>query len=363
MSPSEPELRTLYDEAGDMPYGRAKSRALETVVRHADAQGLDELAFDARMDLTSAYSSAGEAARMFVPFARCLAAHDRDPGAYGGAGRLLWHYKWIISEMVDHPEIGLAQIDRALDDYERRLRRIGGGMNAVHMMRCRVAGAVGRAQEAAERYRAWCAAPRDEHSDCRSCEPRLKASYLSRAGRHEEAVAMAEPGLSAETSCWLQPRALLATLLLPYLRTGRREDAVRAHRRILLDERAVDPDDGEPYDLHTQLAFYVGTGNEARALEVLEPHLPEAGEEYDDASSRMWRAASVALVMRRLAALGRGDLVAGGRTVREWYAERRGIAEHEAARFDERNGTSYVGDRVRARMELEPLGPRLALSG
>lgn len=360
MTYSEDELYDLLGEADDMPYGRVKSRALETVIAHADAQGLTDLAVEARMDLTASYSLGGEAEKIFVPFAWCLATRDRDPAAFSYEHGLLWRYKWIIMEMIDHPEIGLAQIDRALDDYERRVRQSGGGMNPVHMLRCRVADYVGRTREAAERYRAWCAAPRDENSDCAGCEPTHKADHLIVAGRDDDAIAVAAPVLSGELSCWIQPRSIRSTLLLPYLRTGRYDDAVRTHRELLLDEHATD-EDGEPYDLSTQLAFYVAAGHDARALEVLEPHLPRIAGLGDRPDHQMWLAASGALVMRRLDDGGRGAMVLHGTTVREWLGSLRGLAERVAARFDARNGTEHISGQVAAWMATEPADRRLAL--
>lgn len=360
MTYSEDELYDLLYEADDMPYGRAKSRAIETVVAHADAQGLTDLSVEARMDLTAAYSDGGEAGRMFVPFAWCLATRDRDPAAFPQEHLLLWHYKWIIMEMVDHPEIGLAQIDRALDDYERRVRQSGGGMNPVHMLRCRVANEIGRTREAAERYRAWCAAPRDKNSDCEACEPTRKAEYLSDHDRDEEAIAVAEPVLSGKITCRAQPRSIRSTLLLPYLHSGRYDDAVRTHRELLLDEHAVD-EDGEPYAFSTQLRFYVAAGHDARALEVLEPHLPRIAGLGDRPEHQMWLAASAALVMRRLDEGGHGAMVLHGISVREWLGTLRGLAERVAARFDARNGTDRISGDVATWMATEPVGRRLPL--
>ena len=109
--------------------------------------------------------------------------------------------------------------------------------------------------------------------------------------------------------------------------------------------------------------FCALTGNEARALEMLAER-PAYFTDSGDPRSKLDFMAVVALLMDRLTSLGLGDQTVPGPAGRAWTARElaahaRGEALSLAARFDERNGTSYVSERARARMNQPTLVDRL----
>ncbi|GAA0359054.1 hypothetical protein NE235_17410 [Actinoallomurus spadix] len=179
---------------------------------------------------------------------------------------------------------------------------------------------------------------------------------------------LAEPLLRGEFTCSEQPQTILTELLPIYLRTGRLDAAVDAHRRAY---RAVRDQLAELWAVAVHLEFCARTGNEARGLELLERHLgwlDRAPTPYDG----MRFAAAGALLLRRLAEIGHGDVTVrrpahGDRPAADVPAAglRADLTRHAldlAARFDARNGTPEQGRLVRELLDAEPLVDHLPLT-
>jgi tetratricopeptide (TPR) repeat protein len=358
------DVRRLINEAENAPYGAGRIALAEEAIRHADALDDRRLRFDARMAGTGAYQMGGEPAKAFVTFSWCLAEYDRDPAGFGpwDDELLRWHFKWVVSGLRKFPEVPLERTYAVLDDMERRYRLGGHSMHAVYMLRWRLAHHIGDAETAERWYVRWCAAPRDQNSDCRGCDPTAKVEHLASRGRDEEAIALAEPVLAGRLTCAEQPHAMLTELLLPYLRTGRLDQARDAHLRGYRGVRRNLADLGE---IGQHVEFCALTGNEVRGLEILERHL----DWLDRAPSpyaAMNFASSAAFVLRRLAASGRGDLAVRRGTGEVGVAaladELTATARDLANRFDARNGTGHQGALVEARLAALPLVDLLPLS-
>lgn len=368
MSRTDRELWDRLGAAHRMPYGRTKTTTVEEIIRHADALGEDELRFAARMVATSAYTFGGEPAKAFVTFAWCLAAFDREGGRPDDEQELLWQFKWM-TKLTDFPDIPLASAYAMLDDMERRYRLGGHTLNPVHQNREAVARHIGDRETAAEQYRLWCAAPRGSLSDCAACEPTEKVRFLTWNGRDEEAVAASLSVLDGSLDCLEQPQAILTSLLVPYLRTGRLEEAAGAHRRAY---RLIQANRGELRMMGDHLTFCALTGNHARGLELVERHLGWLAEPPSPYADLCFSAAA-ALVLRLVTDAGHGDTPvrrpalddapATTLPAKQLHDELAARARGLARRFDERNGTSAVGDRIEATIAAEPLVARLPLSG
>ncbi|HEX6967786.1 MAG TPA: tetratricopeptide repeat protein [Micromonosporaceae bacterium] len=360
----------LFNQASEMPFGPGQIAAVEQVIRHADATGDPHLAFAARMLGTHAYVYGGEPAKSFVTFSWCLADFDRNPAPHHQryAHTLLWHFKYMVTALLKFPEVPLDRTYAVLDDMERRYRDTGHSLHAVYSYRHRVARHLGAKDEAEEWFRRWTAAPRDELSDCAGCDPTAQAYYLSWLGRDEEAVALAEPVLAGQLTCTEQPQAILTTLLVPYLRTGRRDAARDAHLRAYRRHRSNLADLG---DIAEHIEFCVLTGNEARGLEILERHLDWLDRAPSPAAAMDFAAAGAA-VLRRLVETGHGELTVHRRAygdraaadvpIGTLAAELTALATETAARFDARNGTSAQSERIAQRLAAEPIGEHLPLS-
>lgn len=365
---TELNWRTLTQQSLALPYGRARTTGLEKALDLAIRGGAtEEDVFHLRMSLTEAYKYGGEPARAMTTFTRCLTAFDADPARYGPEAhhRLLWQFKW----MTDFPEIPLDRTYALLDDMERRYRESGYSLHPVHGLRCQVARHIGDVATADAEFERWRTAPQDESSDCAGCVPTAMAFHLAWRGAHAEAIAIAEPVLSGELTCVEQPQGILSALIEPYLRTGRYEAAVDAHRRTYRVRRRYET--RYLFSLGTHLFFCAVTGNHARGLELLERHLG-ALDAPPSPMDAMEFAASAALLLDRLAACGHGDLTvrrpahqdrpAAELRVTELRDQMRDHALALAARFDARNGTTAQSTRIRDRLAAEPVVAELPLT-
>lgn len=359
MSYSERELTEKWAQvraqSWTMPGSEATFAAIDFVLRHADAAGYKRSAFHWRLEATSIFHHGGDPARAFLAFSQLLAAYDSDPElATGHEHDLLWRFKWIVWALPQFPDIPLERTYAVLDDMQRRYQLGGHSLHAVHQHRWLVAHHVG--DPAADHwYRMMLTAKRDGLSDCAHCVPSAQVRHLVTLGRDEEAIAVGTPFTNG--GCSEQPHWMLSELLLPYLRTGRHEQAVHAHRRGYASMRR----DRHHLDNIAQHVFACGiSGTEPRGLELFERHrhwLESASSPY----AAMEFAAASALVLGRLATSGHGDLAVSAvdglpqTTVAAAYAQMQRLARDIAARFDTRNGNTHQSSRIEARMSAAPL--------
>lgn len=360
VSYTQDELWALLGQAEQLPYGPGQVALVEQIIDHADAQRLTDLSFAARMQATTSYNYAGEPARSVVTFAWCLAEFDRDPDRYRRHEYyLLWHFKYMVHALTRFPDVELARTYAVLDDMERRWRDTGHSPHAVYANRHFVARHLGDLEAAHRWYLQWCAAPRDELSDCVGCDPTSKVYWLSMQGHDEEAVAVADPVLSGRLTCTEQPQSMLTALLVPYLRTGRLTEARDAHRRayrLHMSHRA------DLAEIAEHVAFCARTGNEARAIEIVERHLGWLDRTPSPWAAMMF-AATAAHALERAQALNSTELrVAADTSATDLAGRLAAQATEIAVQFDRRNGTDQVGDHVREVLAAAPLVDHLPLA-
>ncbi|MBU8858065.1 MULTISPECIES: hypothetical protein [unclassified Micromonospora] len=363
---TDDDLWRMHHEIESMPYGPGQIAALEQLLRRADAGDDRHLAFAARVTGTTAYVYGGEPAKSFVTFSWCLAEYDKDPQPYHQryTHQLLWFFKYMVNAMVKFPELPLDRTYAVLDDMERRYRDSGHSLQAVHKHRYLVAAHLGDEEAAEQWYRKWMTTPRDALSDCAGCDPTTQVAHLVRHGRHEEAVALAEPVLAGRLTCSEQPQGILTALLTPYRETGRTDAARDAHREAYRRVRGNLADLG---DIGEHIEFCTVTGNEARALELVERHLdwldraptPAAGMHFAAAASAALRQVPAELTVHRRASGERpaADVPAGGLA-----DELAGTATALAERFDARNGTTHQSGLIARKLAAGPVGEHLPLS-
>jgi tetratricopeptide (TPR) repeat protein len=350
-------LDALY-ETWQLPYGPARTAAVERLIPYADAIDDPALAVDTRRSLVIAYRYGNEPAKAFAPFSWCLAVVDREPEVIPTElyERLLWTYKGVILDLTRYPTVDLPTIAAALDDLEARYRLGGYGLHGVHNYRHQVARQTGYLATAEEEFRQWRTLPRDQFSDCVGCDPMEQMIWLVQTGRDSEAVDTAERVLSGEFTCDEQPHSILAGLLLPYLRLGRYADAEAARRRAY---RMIRDDPDELAAIGQHIEFCALSGNDARGLELIERHLPWL-ENARDPDAEMSFASCAALQLRRLVEIGHGADQLHDTTVADLEARLRERAMDLAALFDARNGNTARSELIRARISSHPKGQRRA---
>jgi hypothetical protein len=342
-------VHELLAEARRLPDGPARLALVEAAVREADAAGDADAAYRARTELIRAAEHTGADERALVAFSWCLAQFDRQPDRYS-AHTLLWHYKWILENARDFPQLSFPQLQRMEDDMESRAARLGWNARPVHYFRwvnrMRMGDPDGRMWEFFEK---WEAAPRDSLADCHACERNKHVELLVRLGRNQQALDVAVPILAGALSCLEVPDATYARLLTGLVRLGdldrARELQVRGHRAVLRNRALL-------FEAACHIMFLVDAGDLTRAVRLLERALSWAAVTAN-ANDRFSLYLAAARLLEALAerprktrklklprelACYRPDGSYPTAEVAAWF---RGEAATLARRFDERDGTDY----------------------
>ncbi|MDV9173075.1 tetratricopeptide repeat protein, partial [Streptomyces sp. W16] len=357
-------LRRAMAENSEEPEGPARNARAEQLLAEAEKLDIPLAVIEALGHQLKVYNYSSEKAKMFVPFARLLRMWDERPEDFDEyeIHSLHWVFKWMSSGMLGQPHIPLASIEKWLAEMEHRYRLAGHSERAVRSAEFSVASHVGDLARAERAYSAWLAADRDTMADCHACELHSQGEWQVERGRDAEALELWGPVLEGEFTCAHEPHTVLASSLAPLLRLGRADEA-RAHH--LRGFRLVRPMESMRGAYADHVEFCALSGNEARGLELLAER-PAYFTDSGNPRSGLEFLSAVTLLMDRLTGLGLGDQRVPGPADRAWTA--RELAAHArvetlalAARFDERNGTTHVGDRARARMDQRPLVERLPL--
>jgi len=357
-------LRRAMAENSGQPEGPARNARAEQLLAEAERLNLPLAVIEALGHQLKVYNYSSEKDKMFVPFARLLRLWDERPEDFDEyeTHSLHWVFKWMSAGMLDQPHVPLASVEKWLGEMEHRYRLAGHSERAVRAAEFSVAAHIGDLARAGRAYAAWLAADRDRMADCHACELHGQGTWQVECGEDAEALRLWRPVLEGEYSCAHEPHTVLASSLAPLLRLGRTDEA-RAHH--LRGFRLVRPMESMRGAYADHVEFCALTGNEARGLELLAER-PAYFTDTGHPRSRLDFLTVVALLMDRMTVLGLGGQRVPGPAGRAWTAgelaaHARAEALELAARFDARNGTSYVGDRVRARMAQEPLVERLPL--
>ncbi|MET9912013.1 tetratricopeptide repeat protein [Streptomyces sp. NPDC006476] len=357
-------LRRAMAENSERPEGPARNARAEQLLAEAEKLGIPLAVIEALGHQLKVYNYSSEKDKMFVPFARLLRMWDERPEDFDEyeTHSLHWVFKWMSSGMLDQPHVPIASIEKWLGEMEHRYRLAGHSERAVRSAEFSVAAHVGDLPRAERAYTAWLAADRDSMADCHACELHGQGWWQAERGRDAEALLLWRPVLEGEFTCAHEPHTVLASSLVPLLRLGRADEARANHLRGFRLVRPMESMRGAYAD---HVEFCALTGNEARGLELLAER-PAYFTDTGQPRSRLDFLSVVTLLMDRLVEMGLADREVPGPAGRSWTA--RELATHAstealalAARFDERNGTTYVSERARARMAQSPLVERLPL--
>ncbi|MEU6573783.1 tetratricopeptide repeat protein [Streptomyces sp. NPDC046805] len=357
-------LRRAMAENSELPEGPARNARAEQLLAEAEKLNIPLAVIEALGHQLKVYNYSSEADKMFVPFARLLRMWDERPEDFDAyeTHALHWAFKWMSAGMLDQPHIPLASIEKWLGEMEHRYRLAGHSERAVRSAEFSVASHIGDLERAERAYAAWLAADRDRMADCRACELHGQGVWQVSRGRDAEALELWRPVVEGEYTCAHEPHAVLASSLAPLLRLGRTEEARAHHLRGFRLVRSMESMRGAYAD---HVEFCALSGNEARGLELLAER-PAYFTDTGQPRTGMDFLAVVALLMDRLTERGLGEQPVPGPagqawTARELAAHARAEALELAARFDGRNGSSHIGERVRERMDQRPLVERLPL--
>ncbi len=352
------QVLQLLDAARRLPYHQRIS-PLQQAVTAANETGDEQLAYRARFDLLTACCLGGEAAGTFGLFAWLLQRYDASPEWLGPNERraLLWAYKWMITSLVDFPQVSLAQLQNTLADLERHYLAAGEGLEPARDCGYSLASHVRGRAAAQPEFEAWQALPRTHLSDCHACQANRVVSHLAAQGRYADAVAAAAPVLEGQISCAEQPAMIMSELLVPLLEIGRAAEAAQYH---LKSWREASGDPNLVTVAATHIEVCARSGALLRGIELADRTL--AGiERYESPWVELRVAAALARLGDECGQAGLGDQpirTAGGQTtIAELGAERRGRAFELAALFDKRNGTDAISRSVHETLTAHRLPP------
>ncbi len=337
-----------------LPYGAARTAAVEALARRVEAEGPAEKLPEALLDLVEAYCFHGEGSNAFEPFAQLLRLWDTSPELFDDADRhnLFWEFKWVASDVSDYPELSVAQVDEFFRDMERRFDLAGWGRSAAADAEFRWAWARGDADAEAARLR-WLALPKDGMDPCRACRVGKQVTFFVETGRDDEAI---ELGQTQQDACNLEPARTFAALALAYLNRGDGTRAVAAHRRMLA---TIDTPGNDFAAAHGQEFELLARGGEIdRALSRLRNRFPAL---LHKAGSPLGRLRFLLGLLAGLSAnLDRSDTATGLAepelaTLGGLHAWVKREAKALATRFDARDSNDYY-----ARWLARALSARLA---
>lgn len=362
MTDSTNRFHRLLDEIDSTPWGPHEQALTAEAVALAQQLGDEQLEYQARMRQTASANMGGLTDVMLNSFAWCLAHHDDDPQRFpldvDGAADLMWQFKWMAATLRASPAFSSEQIAAVLDDMEAHYRRAGIGMSGVLTARFEDAWASGRIDEA-ERLRGRLeTTPRDDYSHCDACGRSQNAGFFAATDRDEQAIRLVEEMIEGGFSCGEEPEHALSRVLLPYLRTGRLGDARSAHLRSY--RLAKDNPDNLGI-IANSIVFAAVTGNEARALALVERHLPWLAHDPLNVDGHFALLSAVAFALDRVVAVGHGEAVVRGADAAmlgSFFDEREGAwtasalaaaasaaADRIGAEFDARDGSDWHAQR------------------
>ncbi|WP_045747817.1 hypothetical protein [Actinoplanes rectilineatus] len=337
----------------DLP---VREELLKEITRRCDQEAAPEIAAGAFLGLTAMFVHAGRWKEGFGTFGAALALHDSQPARFTREqqDQLLFWYGHMVDDMIDFPDVPLERLEHLIADLEQRLA--DRGWPAVSQARRRLAQTVGDwpAEEAA--FQRWLDTGGADEPDA-ATEPWrverlvLRGDPVSLAG----AFALTDPILAGEPA----PRSVIAAMqcqvLLPLVAVGRHADAVEAYRWVML-AMANGVHRYETYALRMEFCALTGNADEAVGLlTVLDKF-----DRFERPAGRMHLATAITVLTAAYLRTGRGQYVVGqgdGEGTPMWmlHDRMRTICLDLAAQFDKRNGTTACGDRVRARLDREPL--------
>ena len=225
----------------DLPYGSARTAAIEYITRTLEREGPEAILPEAYLNLVEAYVFGQPTPASFAVFSKLLRLYDSRPDYFNEltARTLFWQFKWIVGDLTAYPQISQAQARELLDKMRKRYLLAGMGQSAPDRAEYMWASHLGLDQEAEDWRARWLSHGEDE-MDCGSCRVGGILRDHVTDGQFEQALAL---GVPKEDLCNREPASSHRQLALACLHLG---DGLAAGRH-LLRARAhsdhYDPDD------------------------------------------------------------------------------------------------------------------------
>lgn len=364
------QVDRLLAQANTLPHGPTRIELCEEAAGIADLHNDPELAYRAREELVEAACFGGRPDLLIVGFSWCLSMFDKDNGGNISAFQLLWRMKWVAGALTKFPEIELVTIHQMLDDMERRFAEFGGSIQPVIGKRRMVALETGDFETAAAAHGRFMRMPRTFLSDCHACETSALAEYWMTIGKTALGLRKAEELIHSGMHCAKQPDSTYADVLLPMVKAGRAADAMKYHKKgYPLIRRNV----GDLWHWGQHMAYLSLTGNDARAVKLLETHLPDVEASHDPLGSLAFFRGMLTVVEGLAEKKEKMKLrmppespfanESAEYVLSDLAIQVRNRTVEISRRFDRRNGNSYYEELVEQGSKLRKKATRVPFSG
>ncbi|MDR2975284.1 MAG: hypothetical protein LBV00_11340 [Propionibacteriaceae bacterium] len=357
MARSVPEATIAVGRIRAMPFGRSRVEEAARQVRLIDAEGPDEVKAYALESLVEALTWSGQPGKAVAPFIKLLRWWDRRPDLFdrGDQNILFWEFGWIVSDLARTASVPVSQVDRTLDDMERRFSLASRGMERVWAARLEWE-LLRHGPGLDEVFTTWLTMPVDDEDSCLACHEERHADYLLEVGDIDGAIVTIEAALTAELECSREPASMLAMLAWSYVERGRLDDADRVLPQALSHLR-------QATSLSLMVAYarlfevFARGGNPDRAVELL-PRLREGLTIATDyVRLQTWRHLLAGGLSLRAHGLG-GHPIAGGpvdqSTIDELVSHLQREAVTMSQAFDLRHGSSVQAERLARAQATSP---------
>lgn len=205
------KIQKLLNEVDKINLPEEKVKLILQAIQIADENQDKEWGYDLRLELINTERDLAFANESIPAFAWLLQTFDENPEVFNEKD-FLWQYKWMISELYENPNISLAQIDAALDDFLVRLERNGYGKRAYYNEKVSEAVFQKDKPAIAKALQALNSAARDNMSDCQACEMDAEVSATILTDGFSKGEEMALPLLKKQYTCAHVPMRTLINL-------------------------------------------------------------------------------------------------------------------------------------------------------
>lgn len=329
------DLWVDFNEALAQDHSAERTARLEEIVTRADVVDAPRVTFLGRKSLANAHALDGRWDLVYPLLDEALNEHQERPWRFerdDEAGLLDW-YAYLVECMVDFPDITLDEIIAKAQDLERRFRNGRYVLTEVYGVHRGIAvhiGDLGWADEAFVRQVAS-ADVEDPWFEV------LQIAHLLDKGEQEQALGLAAPLLLNPAHSDELTTRVRHLALLPLARAKQWDEAALTYRRL---NRGMANDYWRLEDHGGMAEFCALTGNLSEGTTWLGP-LEELHNRKRPLAT-MEYAASAAVLTGQLGWI-------------DTEQRMRSLATELAERFDRRNGTTACGDRIREKLNQEPL--------
>ncbi|MCS5719048.1 hypothetical protein N1027_12975 [Herbiconiux sp. CPCC 205763] len=263
-----------------MPTGQVERALLQSAVHLSDALDDDVLGYESRLRLSAWAAASGDSTTRLRAFDRCLELHLSDPlrfPATVGDLDLLWDFASIPRLLASSPRYDRETISACLDEMLEVFSFQGADLRALDFARFEVAAALGDGALAAESLARATTGfgsqngrkVRAEPLLCDACVLSAEIVWHARSGRLDRAAAAADRLRGSGVACADEPELGLSRSLVPYLLTGRLDDARDVH---LSGYERVRHGAHNLEAVAAHIEFAVRVGALRRARELVERH-------------------------------------------------------------------------------------------